>query len=447
MKKRTLVVILSIASIAACAAQASAQASPARSSPARSDAAQAAAVDGAQESRERLLLATSSIEYPVTPSDIYVFTYHRASGEPQSQSVQVNGDYTLDLDIFGKIDAKGLTFSDLKVRVEALVNKSYSRSFPSLSIASVGIFRVSLGGAIARPRYVNAWGLSRLSDIFEAAAEPNASLRVIELKGRDGKSKRYDLLLALRTGDESRNPIMRPGDSIVLFASAGLVKLGGAIRYEGSYELLPGESLRDLVEIFGGGLSNIADTSRVKIDRMTARGPSVQYVDLSKSSDSSIRLEGCIAVTIPSRTENRPFVWFEGAVSAASASGSQVANGISVEAAVPQSASAGAIQDGASQARAPAAEINRISLQIADGEMLSDALRELKNFIMPTADLSSASLFRQWSNVPIAVNLLPLLSSSDSRLDIKLEPYDRIYIPILESPLSAPHGPEFRERE
>jgi polysaccharide biosynthesis/export protein len=440
---RALVAIGLAASVSCCAAQATAQASAAKADKAPATAAEKTDVD-----KERLYLATSSLEYPVTPSDIYTFAYHRATGETQSQDVQVASDYTIDLDIFGKMDCKGLTFPDLKAKVEALVNKSYSRGFPSLSIRSVGIFRVSLGGAIARPRYLNAWGLSRLSDVFEAAAEHNASVRAIELKRRDETSKRYDLMMALRSGDEARNPIMRPGDTITLFASSGQIELRGAIRYEGSYELLPGEDLKDLVEIFGGGLSNIADTSRVKIDRMTARGPSVQYIDLSKGSDASISLEGCVAVIIPSRMESRPFVWFEGAVSAGTASTAAVAAAAAASSGADSTgSSADRAADGAAAKAKSTAETSRISLQIPDGEMLSDALRELKNFILPTADLSSASLFRQWSNVPIAVNLLPLLTSSNSRADIKLEPYDRIYIPIMESPMSVPHGPEFRERE
>jgi polysaccharide biosynthesis/export protein len=441
MKRRALVAIGLAASVCCCAAQATAQASAAKSDKAQSTAAEKTDVE-----KERLYLATSSLEYPVTPSDIYTFAYHRATGETQSQDVQVASDYSIDLDIFGKMDGKGLTFPELKAKVEALVNKSYSRGFPSLSIRSVGIFRVSLGGAIARPRYVNAWGLSRLSDIFEAAAEPNASVRAIELKRRDGPVKRYDLMMALRSGDEARNPTMRPGDAITLFASSGMIELRGAIRYEGSYELLPGEGLKDLVELFGGGLSNIADTSRVKIDRMTARGPSVQYIDLSKGSDTSISLEGCVAVTIPSRMESRPFVWFEGAVSAGTSSTSPAASAAASGADSTGSSTDRAAEGAAAKSKSTV-EANRISLQISDGEMLSDALRELKNFILPTADLSSASLFRQWSNVPIAVNLLPLLTSVNSRADIKLEPYDRIYIPIMESPMSVPHGPEFRERE
>jgi polysaccharide biosynthesis/export protein len=441
MKRRALVAIGLAASVCCCAAQATAQAAAAKS-----DKAPSSATEKTDVSQERLYLATSSLEYPVTPSDTYTFTYHRATGETQSQDVQVASDYSIDLDIFGKMDAKGLTFPELKSKVEALVNKSYSRGFPSLSIRSVGIFRVSLGGAIARPRYVNAWGLSRLSDIFEAAAEPNASVRAIELKRRDGSAKRYDLMMALRTGDETRNPIMKPGDAITLFASSGMIELRGAIRYEGSYELMPGEGLKDLVDVFGGGLSNIADTSRVKIDRMTARGPSVQYIDLSRGSDTSISLEGCVAVTIPSRMESRPFVWFEGAVSAGTSAGASVGSAAASGADSTGSSADRAADGTAAKSKSPA-ETNRISLQISDGEMLSDALRELKNFILPTADLSSASLFRQWSNVPIAVNLLPLLTSSNSRADIRLEPYDRIYIPIMESPMSVPHGPEFRERE
>ena len=370
------------------------------------------AQDKTVEAQERLLLATSSLDYPVTPSDIYTLTFFRNTGDPTTQRIQVASDFSVDLGIFGKIDARELTFPALKARVETKVAQSYSRSYPSLMIQTVGIFRVGVSGAIARPRFEIAWGLSRLSEIFNAVAEPDTSMRSIELRKHDGKSKRFDLLKAASASDESQNPIVKPGDSIILSAITGVIQISGAIRHAGSYELLPGESLRDLVEKFGGGLSNIADTSKIRIDRITAGGWSALYIDLSTAYDPPISLEGCITVSIPSRMDNRPFVWFEGAILPPQADSSMAKNRTDT------------------QTKAYAGEGNRVSLQIYDGEMLSEALLGILNSISPSADLSSASLFRQWSNAPIIIDLQPLIDRTNTRSDIQLLPHDRIYIPI-----------------
>jgi protein involved in polysaccharide export with SLBB domain len=374
--------------------------------------------------QERLSLATSSIDYPVTPADVYTLTYRLSTGAVQTQSVQVASDYSLDLGVFGKPDARGLTFQVVKQRVEALVAQSYARSYPSLTIESVGIFRIALGGDVARPRYVNAWGLSRLAEVIEDATEPGMSLRDVLLRHQGGEAKSYDLLTAMRTGDPSLNPVVMPGDTITLKSASALIRLIGEVRHEGSYELMPGEGLRELIENFGGGLTDYAETSRIRIDRLTPRGPTAQYIDLSRAYDPPTSLAGCIAVTIASRMDDRPFVWFEGAVT--------------TPAPAPAAGSDGLPSNARTVAPAgPAVENTRISLQIYEGEMLSDALRELKDSISPSADLSTASLYRQWSAVPIVINLQPLLAKANPPSDIPLQPYDRIFIPTLKSTVSV----------
>ena len=396
------------------------------------------------QAQERLSLATSSDEYPVTPADVYNLTYRRSTGDVQSQPVQVSSDYSVDIGIFGKINAYGMTFVYLKQRVEALIDVSYARSYPSLTIVSVGVFRVGLNGDTIRPRFLNAWGLSRLNELIETASEPGVSLRTVDLTPLDGKPKRHDLLKARVLGDESQNPFVRPGDTITLFGAKTAIKLSGEIRKAGSYELLPGEGLRVLVEKFGGGLSEFAETSRIRIDRMTDRGPSAEYIALADAYKPPISLEGCIAVSIPSKMSNRPFVWFEGAV-AASTPAMATATTTSAAAATPSATSMQTFSQAMSQpaaaattqASTAAARNNRISVQIYEGEMLSDALREMRNSLLPTADLSSVALFRHGSIAPILVDLQPLLAMSNPPSDIKLEPYDRIYIPTLDATITV----------
>jgi polysaccharide biosynthesis/export protein len=431
MKTPFVALCLIATAIGLCPAQAAKGDAPDQSGKAQPSASQGKSAEG----QERLLIATSSIEYPVTPSDQYTLTYRRstpasaAASEVVTQTIQVAGDYSIDLGLFGKINAQGLSFVEVKAKVVSLVAESYARSYPSLTVEAVGIFRVGLGGAVARPRFINAWGLSRLSEIVEASGESGVSLRSVRLDSVDGVSKRCDLLKASRTGDESLDPIVRPGDEITLSPASVAIKISGEVRHPGSYELVRGEGLRDLVETYGGGLTDTAETSRIRIDRMTVRGPVAQYVSLAKAYDPPIGLEGCIAISIPSQMDNRNFVLFEGAVTASTPADTAAAPGAG-------SAATGGTRADA-QAAASVGENNRISIQINEGEMLSDALRDIKNSIAPSADLSAASFYRQGSSGPIPVNLQSLLAMANPPSDIRLEPYDRIFIPTIKSTITV----------
>jgi polysaccharide biosynthesis/export protein len=388
----------------------------------------AAAQEGANQTENRLQLAMSSVEYPVTPSDVYILTYRQSSGEAVTRTIQVSSDYIVDLGIFGKIDATKMAFVDMKRRVEGLYAESYARSYPSLTIQSVGVFRVTVNGEIDRSQYVTAWGLSRLSDVVEMARSRNASIRNVFMKSRGaGASTRFDMLKAKRLGDVDQDPFVRPSDTVTLYPAGRIIELSGEVREPGRYELIKTEGLRELIEQFGGGLTPNAEPSRVRIDRITKYGSASEYVTLPKAYDDSTNIDECISVRVLSKLDSLPVVWFEGAV----ARGSDDETGTDTQASAASAMSRMTAEG--DQAGSQDGGGIRIAVQISDGELLSDTLREVRSSILPMADLASASLFRQGSSAPIAVNLQPLLATPNPSSDIPLRPYDRIYIPTLRS--------------
>jgi protein involved in polysaccharide export with SLBB domain len=137
-------------------------------------------------------------------------------------------------------------------------------------------------------------------------------------------------------------------------------------------------------------------------------------------------------------------VWFEGAVQGATTTAAAASTGTEAQASAAAAvttgtstqeggAQAGGSQAGTQSSGTQQAAGTRISVRISEGELLSDALQEVRSKIMPMADLASASLFRQGSPTPIAVNLQPLLATPNPSADVPLKPYDRIYIPTLQS--------------
>ena len=68
----------------------------------------------------------------------------------------------------------------------------YSRSYPTLAIQSVGSFSVDVGGDFLGVARVNAWGLSRMSEVIAESGIKGASPRNVALQSSDGASMTFD---------------------------------------------------------------------------------------------------------------------------------------------------------------------------------------------------------------------------------------------------------------
>lgn len=365
----------------------------------------------ATEIQQRLQLAISSEDYPVTPGDVYRLTYTQANAQ-LVQDLLVESNYLINMKVFGSVNAAGMTFAALKPVVEKAVAAAYPRSMPSLAIYSLGIFQVNLKGEVPQSQTVVAWGLSKLSEIVEPRRGPLASLRDIRVVSRDGKEKVYDLFKAARLGLSGEDPFVKPGDTIVLSRSERKVQIVGEVHRPGTYDLVASEQLRELVEFYGGGLTENADTSRVRIERMAGDRARIVYTSLTDASPQGSVLQNGDIVTIAALSASLPVVSFEGAVA-------QPAAG--AEAASAAEASAAGVTP----------EYRRIVYTFKEGETLSDAFRSIRGSIAPLADLSSVSVLREGVAESIVVDARQLLEKSVSPADMVLKPNDRVVIPYL----------------
>jgi polysaccharide export outer membrane protein len=360
--------------------------------------------EGAAVVDERLQLAVSSAIYPVTPGDVYTLTFiHPQSGLVTTEAI-VMSDYLIYLGVFGTIDARGLTLPELKPLVEGRIEDSYRGSLPSLNLAAVGLFQVSLSGAIPRSARVTAWGLSRLSDAIHGAVGSYTSLRRVTVTSQSNRRTTYDLFRAIDQGEFSQDPYLQPGDSVSFVRRSTVVTVTGEVQEPGEYELLTSERLDDLLD-FCQGFTPAADSGRLVVQRPV--GETVQQIRVGSAQDAAnFRFQNGDTLIVPPRVIPRPVVFVEGAVRLQ----------IDIELETDEDSTTPVF--------------NRITRPLTVGDTLYGLILDIQDDISPFADLENGYVVRHGLADPIRINLREVLYQQSDYVDFELQPFDRIVIPL-----------------
>ncbi|MBN1799615.1 MAG: SLBB domain-containing protein [Spirochaetales bacterium] len=352
---------------------------------------------------DRVILASAVKDYPVTPGDVYKLSYMTASGI-HSLEITVQSDYTLNLSVFGSLSALGQTYQELRVDVEKKVQRSYPGSKPSFIIQATGIFQVYLKGEVGRAEYITCWGLSRLSDVVAGRTTAYSSLRDLDVVAEDTTLRTYDLFSASHFGEKQQDPYVRPGDTIIIKRVQRQVRVYGEVFRPGTYQLLEGEGLGELISRYAGGFTGLSDSSRIRIIRIISddkQSGEAYYLNSSDSLFKDFVLHDLDEVYIPNKKDSLPVVYFEGALE------------------LEQEKTA------TDQARS-----QKYTYRFVEGQKLASALEELYDSFSPEADLQGAYIIRLEQKEPIPVNIEELIHNYAEEKDITLMPYDRVVIPF-----------------
>jgi protein involved in polysaccharide export with SLBB domain len=190
---------------------------------------------------------------------------------------QINADLRVEVDrsgqIYiphvGQIPVAGIRYSELDEHLKREVMKYY-RNF-SLTV-NVGKIRSIQIFVVGQARYPGTYTIGSLSTMVNAVfasggPTPQGSLRDVQIQ-RDGKTIAhmdfYDLLVR---GDKSKDVRLQPGDVLYFPPVGPLAAIAGSVNTPAIYEMKPGSTLSELVEV-AGGLSTVADSSKVTVERI-----------------------------------------------------------------------------------------------------------------------------------------------------------------------------------
>jgi protein involved in polysaccharide export with SLBB domain len=245
-------------------------------------------------------IAISSPAYPVTAGDVYSLTY-MAGSVPVAYSIIVDYSYQIRVSNMALITGAGKTYGQLKQEVEAIVSKNYSFSGVQLALVKPGAVRVFIKGEVTRAAEMTTWAMGRLSSVVNGSLTNYSSTRNITVASANGQIKTYDLFKAQRLGDLREDPYLRPGDIITVSHIDRKVSVYGEVERPGSYELLPGENIRELIRDYANGYTAWAATDRVEVTRGAGNtGGGLETIYLTQEQiNANYPLRPSDVVTVP----------------------------------------------------------------------------------------------------------------------------------------------------
>ena len=190
-------------------------------------------------------------------------------------NLNVNLDGTILFPELGSVYVAGLTFKEVKDKLSNMVDQSYIGVNIDISLQNLSAKKVTIVGAVNTPGtyLINPFSTITGALAYSGGISEIGSLRNIKLIRNNGKVFSFDLYQLLINGDRSNDLTIEAGDTILIGAAKQFIEIEGAVNRPGTYEVLEGEGLNDIVN-FALGFTSTANKSNIAIS----------YLDLNSAS-------------------------------------------------------------------------------------------------------------------------------------------------------------------
>ncbi len=263
------------------------------------------------------LKMATPLNYQIGPDDellIDIFGFSE-----QSYQLKVSPEGHVRIPNLGPVQVLGLTVDQAQQKIRNQLVKLYPRiasgeTSVSVNLGSIRNIKVIILGEVNLP---GTYSLPSLATVFNALYSSggpnlNGSFRNIKVYRGNKLLVKIDMYDFLINGNSKGNIYLKDQDVIKVEPYDARVELKGFVKREGFYEMLPKESLNNLLA-FAGGFTPNAYTNRIKVIRNTGTQRSV--ADIDKLAFATFKPQNGDVFTIDStlsRFENR--ISIEGAV-------------------------------------------------------------------------------------------------------------------------------------
>ncbi|MDB5121067.1 MAG: capsule biosynthesis protein [Sphingobacteriales bacterium] len=194
-----------------------------------------------------------------------------------SYKLRVSPEGTIRIEYAGIIYVSGLTVEQASAKIRSKLASTYpgignGRTRVTIGIGNIRSIKVTLIGEVVKP---GSYTLPSLATAFNAlyvsgGPNENGSFRQIEIIRNNriiGKLDVYDFLLR---GLQNNNFRLQDQDIIRIPTYKIRVEFAGEIKRPALFEVLPNETLADVIN-FAGGFSDVAYSARIKVLQNTSK--------------------------------------------------------------------------------------------------------------------------------------------------------------------------------
>lgn len=276
-----------------------------------------------------LALQVGAQEYLVGPDDVVRITFWQQPDLNTTSRVRQDGK--ISLPVLGEIEAAGLSLRELEeniVKGISVYNREISQA--RVEIVEYNSRKVFISGEVYRPGKYAFEFIPNLWEVLREAGGPTEQAvltNVTVVRGGEevGKKISVDLAQVLETGDFSKLPELKPGDTVIIpsfrleggRASADLlgrsvVFIYGQIAHPGVYPINEESTLLQAITMAGGPTS-AADLKDVRVIMKHGLQSTVAKVNvgkhLSQGSPRDFPLRPGDTVVIPKRAGIWRSIW------------------------------------------------------------------------------------------------------------------------------------------
>jgi protein involved in polysaccharide export with SLBB domain len=203
----------------------------------------------------------------------------------------INRNGEISIPRLGTIVLAGVKASEAQASIKALFNQNYKNIDVSVSLGKLRKITVFVVG---QSRYPGSYQLNSqatlTSGLFASGGpNPNGSIRRVQLKRNGAVVTELDLYSFLQKGDKASDVRLQDGDVILYPHAAGHMAFVGKVNVPAVFEVKHSqETIADFIN-FAGGLSVLADTHHVIIDRITPAKELPRVIENLSLDESGLR--------------------------------------------------------------------------------------------------------------------------------------------------------------
>jgi len=255
--------------------------------------------------------------YRVGPNDEIIVDIFGLSEANYPRKVSSEG--TINIPYAGVVQVAGLSLDEITQKLTSRLSSIYTgirsgNTFVRVTTGKLRTIRVTLIGEVSRP---GTYTLSSVSTVFAAlyasgGPTENGSYREIEILRGNRVISKLDVYDFLLRGDQKGNITVRDQDIVRIPVYQSRVEFDGEVKRPRIFEVLPNETLSDVLQ-FAGGFTDNAYKARIKVLQNTSKERRI--TDVFEAEFDTYRPQSgdkYVAEPILERFENR--VQIEGAV-------------------------------------------------------------------------------------------------------------------------------------